>query len=313
MKIFVTGATRVLGNAVVPLLIARGHHVRALSRSQENMTVLNHLGADSVSADLFDVESLKQALAGCDAILHLATRIPPTMQMGKLASWQENDRIRREGTHNLVEAALAEGSVHIFIYPSFAFVYPDSGDKWIDANMTPVQPTPAPRSTLDAEATVARFAGENRRGISLRMGSFYGPESPSTQEQISYARKGIAAFPGSSHAYLPQIWVQDAASAIIAALEQQVPSGVYDVVDDEPLPRGEVFEAMARALGRKHLLHIPAPLMRMMTGVVYDTMSSSLRISNRRFKEVTDWRPEVANARDGWARIAGVNREAVHA
>jgi nucleoside-diphosphate-sugar epimerase len=55
--------------------------------------------------------------------------------MGKLASWHENDRIRREGTHNLVEAALAEGGVHVFIYPSFALVYPDSGDKWIDADI----------------------------------------------------------------------------------------------------------------------------------------------------------------------------------
>jgi nucleoside-diphosphate-sugar epimerase len=233
--------------------------------------------------------------------------------MGKLSSWQENDRIRREGTNNLVEAALATGNVHVFIYPSFAPVYPDSGDKWIDASMTPVQPTPTLRSTLDAEAAVTQFCGENRRGISLRMGLFYGPESPTMQEQISFARKGIATFPGNSDAYLPQIWVQDAASAIVAALDQQVPSGIYDVVDDEPLPRGEVFAAMAQAVGRKRLLHIPAPLMRMMIGVVYDMMSRSLRISNRRFKKVADWKPEVRNARDGWARIAEASREAVHA
>ena len=313
MKIFVTGATRVLGNATAPLLITGGHHVSALSRSKDNMTALSHLGVEPVSADLFNVESLKRAIADCDAILHLATRIPPTMQMGKLSSWQENDRIRREGTNNLVEAALATGNVHTFIYPSFALVYPDSGDKWIDADSTPVQPPLTLRSTLDAEATVARFAGEGRRGISLRMGLFYGPEPPSTLEQISYARKGFATFPGNSNAYLPQIWVRDAASAIVAALEPSVPSGVYDIVDDEPLPRGEVFTAMARAVGRKRLLRIPAPIMRMMLGVVYDLMSRSLRITNRRFKQVTDWRPEVANARDGWVRIADANREAVHA
>ncbi len=310
MKIFVTGATRVLGSATVPLLIAGGHRVSALSRSQNNVTVLSRLGAEPVAADLFNVESLKQALADCDAILHLATRIPPTMQMGKLSSWQENDRIRREGTNNLVEAALAMGNVHTFIYPSFALIYPDSGDKWIDAEMTQVQPAPTLRSTLDAEAAVARFAGENRRGISLRMGAFNGPESPTTHELISYARKGFAAFPGSSNAYLPSIWVQDAASAIVAALEPSVPSGVYDIVDDDPLTRAEIFAAMARAVGRKHLLRIPAPIMRMMLGIVYDMMSRSLRISNRRFKEVTDWRPEVTNARNGWARLAEDKREA---
>jgi hypothetical protein len=62
------------------------------------------------------------------------------MKMGRLSAWQENDRIRREGTRNLVKAALAVGGVQIFIYPSFAFVYPDSGNRWIDADSTAVQP-----------------------------------------------------------------------------------------------------------------------------------------------------------------------------
>src|SRR5258707_2180216 len=120
--------------------------------------------------------------------------------MGKLASWNENGRIRREGTHNLVEAALAEGGVHVFIYPSFALAYPDSGDKWIDAGMTPVQPTPTLRSTLDAEAAVARFAGENRRGISLRMGSFYGKEIPRRFSPANRDRKSTRL--NSSHAHI---------------------------------------------------------------------------------------------------------------
>src|SRR5947209_10074625 len=303
MQIFVTGATRVLGHPVVQALVDAGNRVRALSRSQENVAVLRQLGADAVPASLFEVGSLKPALTGSDAILHLATRIPPTLKMGRLSAWQENDHIRREGTRNLVEAALAVGGVQTFIYPSYAFVYPDSGERWIDASTTPAQPTATLQSTLDAEAAVAQFTGEGRRGISLRMGSLYGPESPATREQLDYARKGMAAFPGRRDAYLPQVTVQDAASAIITALTQPIPAGVYDVVDDEPLTRGEVFAAMAQAVGRKHLWQPPALLMRMMTGVVYKMMSRSLRISNRRFKEVSGWLPEVPDARLGWARI----------
>ncbi len=187
-----------------------------------------------------------------------------------------------------------------FIYPSFAFVYPDSGNTWIDAETTPVQPAVPVRSTLEAEVT--RFAGHERRGISLRMGALYGPE-PTTGQFVRSAHRGIAAFPGAHDAYLPQIWVQDAASAIIAALTQPVPSGVYDIVDNEPLTRGEVFAAMAQAVGRKHLWQPPALLMRMMAGVVYDMMSRSLRVSNRRFKAVSSWQPLVSNAHVGWARI----------
>jgi nucleoside-diphosphate-sugar epimerase len=302
MNIFVAGATGVLGKAVVPGLVAGGHDICALSRSEVNRRVLQGFGAEPIQADLFAEESLERALAGCEAILHLATNIPPTTQMGRRSAWQENDRIRGVGTRTLVEAALAAGSVRTFIYPSFAFVYPDSGDRWIDAQTTPVQPAVAARSTLTAEAEVTRFAGHERRGISLRMGSLYGPE-PTTGQFLRFARWGIAAFPGRHDAYLPQIWVQDAARAIIAALTQPVPSGVYDIVDDEPLTRGEVFAAMAQAVGRKHLWQLPAVLMRMMTGVVYDIMSRSLRVSNRRFKAVSSWQPLVPDAQVGWSRL----------
>jgi hypothetical protein len=88
---------------------------------------------------------------------------------------------------------------------------------------------------------VARFAGPERRGISLRMGSFYGPD-PTSWQLLRYARMGIAAFPPG---------------ALVAAMTQPVPSGVYDLVDDEPLTRGEVFAALAQAVGRKHLWQPP--------------------------------------------------------
>ncbi len=310
MEIFLTGATRVLGRPVVQRLVAAGHRVRALSRSEENAAALRQLGADPVPASLFEVESLKPALTGSDAILHLATSIPPTMKMGRLSAWQANDRLRREGTRNLVAAALAVGGVETFIYPSFAFVYPDSGDSWIDAGTTPVQPAATLHSTLDAEVAVARFAGNERRGISLRLGALYGPESPATWEFLSYARRGIAAFPGSRDAYLPLIWVQDATSAIVAALTQTVPSGIYDIVDDEPLRRADLFDAVAQAVGRKHLRPLPDLLMRILLGTKYDDMHRSLRISNRRFKAVSNWNPMVPNARLGWTRVVEESRVA---
>ena len=302
MKIFITGATGVLGRPVVELLVSADQNVRALSRSPENAALLRTLGAEPVAANLFEVDSLKSALAESDAVLHLATSIPPTMKLGQPSAWKENDRIRSVGTCALVEAALATGSVKTFIYPSYAFVYPDSGDSWIDAETTPVQPAVTLRSTLDAEAEVARFAGNARRGISLRMGGLYGPE-PTSWQFLRYARKGIAAFPGAHDAYLPQIWVQDAASAIVAALRQPVPSGIYDIVDDEPLTRSEWFDALAQAVGRKHLWPLPDLPMRMLTGATYDTIHRSLRISNRHFKAVSNWKPAVPNARVGWARL----------
>jgi 2-alkyl-3-oxoalkanoate reductase len=85
MEIFLTGATRVLGHTVVQRLVAAGHRVRAFSRSEENAVALRQLGTDPVPASLFEVESLKPALTGSDATLHLAASIPPTMKMGAMS------------------------------------------------------------------------------------------------------------------------------------------------------------------------------------------------------------------------------------
>src|SRR5215217_5307307 len=127
--VFVTGATGVLGRATIPQLLASGYTVRALSRDEANDATIRALGAEPVRGDLFDPNSLFRADAGADAVLHLATRIPPSSELRRRSAWVENDRIRAEGTMNLVNVAL-EGGTRVFVYPSFAFVYPDSGDAW---------------------------------------------------------------------------------------------------------------------------------------------------------------------------------------
>ncbi|MGH2493228.1 MAG: NAD-dependent epimerase/dehydratase family protein, partial [Ktedonobacteraceae bacterium] len=265
---------------------------------------LRRTGAHPVQVDLFDVEALKQALVGHEAIYHLATKIPPAAQIGRSSAWLENDRLRRDGARNLVEAALAVGTVQTIIYPSFDFLYPGSGDTWLDAQATPVK-TATLFSTVEAEEAVARFAESGqRRGISLRLGAFYGPEAPSSWAMLDYARKGIGAFPGARAGYLPQIWLQDAITALLLALTEPVPSGVYDIVDDEPVTRAQMYTLLAHAVGRKHLLVLPDLLMRLMTRAKYADMSRSLRISNRLFKAVSSWQPTVPNARIGWDLMA---------
>ena len=310
MNIFVTGATGVLGKPAVRLLVEAGHHVYALSRSDANTTIVRQLGAEPISADLFDRDELIKALetTKAEAIVHMATKIPSMMRMGKVSSWQENDRIRRDGTRNLVDAALAMG-VQTLIYPSFYYVYPDCGDLWIDADSTPVQSNIIVQSTIDAEAEVARFSKEQRRGIVLRMGSLYGPEAPSAMDFFHMAQKGFAALPGKGDAYLSYIWVEDAARAIVVALTE-APAGVYDIVDDEPLTRDAFVEALAQSVGRRRLLRVPNGVVKMMAGAAADVASRSQRVSNRRFKEVTSWRPEVPDVRKGWGLVAQVRGKA---
>src|SRR5260370_6443778 len=122
--------------------------------------------------------------------------------------------------------------VQTIIYPSFNFLYPSSGDTWLDAQATPVK-TATLFSTVEAEEAVARFAASDptkqRRGISLRLGAFYGPEAPSSWAMLDYARKGIGAFPGAPAGYLPQIWLQNAINALLLPLTEPLPSASYAI------------------------------------------------------------------------------------
>ncbi|HET8524447.1 MAG TPA: NAD(P)-dependent oxidoreductase [Thermomicrobiales bacterium] len=299
MKVFVTGGTRVLGQATVSRLIERGHTVKGLIHSAESEEVLRRLGAEPVHGDLFDPDSLRKAMGDADAVLHLATRIPPTNKMKQAAAWAENDRIRTEGTRNLVDVALAS-NVQAFVFPGVTLLYPDRGDAWIDAGATKPAPSEPTVTSLTSEAEVARFAATGRRGVTLRLGPLYGPTSPQTQEILAYARKHIAAIFGPQDAYFSSIWVDDAAAAISTAMER-APSGVYDIVDDEPLTRREFNTAVAEAVGKKRLWQPPAFLARMFAGAtLYEMLGRSQRVSNRRFKEATGWTPSVPNARIGW-------------
>ncbi|MET0620569.1 MAG: NAD-dependent epimerase/dehydratase family protein, partial [Thermoanaerobaculia bacterium] len=201
MKVFVAGATGVVGRRLVPLLIAQGHSVTAIARSSDKRLALTRAGAKPVSADLFSPAALHGAVRGHDAVVNVATHIPsPPWRVVLRSAWAENDRIRREGSANLVDAAIVVGAAR-FIQESFAPVYPDGGEKWIDES-TPLAPTAYNRSLLDAERSAQRFTDSGRAGVALRFGAFYGPDAEHLADTIRMVRKGRAPLPGDAGAYV---------------------------------------------------------------------------------------------------------------
>ena len=173
---FVTGATGVIGRIVVPELVKRGWRVTAVGRSPAKRAELVKMGARGMELDMFDGSVVRRALDGHDAVINLATHMPPSILRTMLPwEWRENDHIRREGSATLVDAALDVG-VTRFVQESFAPVYEDGGDQWIDERW-PMRPTKYNRTVLDAEHSAARFTMAGRTGIVLRFASFYGPDS----------------------------------------------------------------------------------------------------------------------------------------
>ena len=301
MSILVVGGTGTLGRPVVRRLVAAGIEVRGLARSSTNEATLRHLGAKPVRGDLFDAAGMTRALAGCKRLLHLATKIPPVREATRMAAWTENDRIRTHGTRVLVDAALAAGGTGL-VYPSLCLTYSDQGAAWIDTD-TDLQPgTDMLLSTVTAEKEVSRFSTKGGRGVVLRMGSFYGPDAPNTIDALALARRGMAMLMGARSAYFSLIWVEDAAAAVVVAA-QNAPAGVYNVVDDDPLTRGDLAGLMASAVGRKTLFLTPRWLARLAGGRAIEPLTRSQRVTNRGFRDATGWVPDMRSAREGWARI----------
>src|SRR5262245_33847400 len=132
MRVFVTGATGVVGRRLMPLLVAAGHEVTAVGRTDAARQAVRESGASAVALDIFSPAAVRSAFTGHQAVVNLATHIPHTA-FGMLfrAGWRENDRIRTSASAILSEAAIAAG-VERFVQESFAPVYPDSGDDWIE-------------------------------------------------------------------------------------------------------------------------------------------------------------------------------------
>src|SRR6266542_4045774 len=173
MRILVTGATGVLGRRTVPLLIAARHEVTAIGRSRARLEALRRSGARPLELELFDRDAIGRAMVGHDAVLNLATHIPK-MGLGAFlpGAWAENDRIRKEASALLVDAALERG-VQRFVQESFAPIYPDRGADWISEEVAP-SAVRYNRTVLDAEASAQRFTAAGGTGVVLRFAFLYG-------------------------------------------------------------------------------------------------------------------------------------------
>ena len=301
-RIFVTGATGVVGAYALPLLISQGHEVTAVGRSPEKRARLEALGARAIELDTFDVGASRSALEGITTVINLATHMPSSsFKMMLRWQWRENDLIRREGSAALVQAALAAG-VQRFIQESFAPVYEDGGDKWI-AEGWPLRPAPYNRTALDAEHSATHFTEKGRIGIIGRFAGFYGPDSM-LREMIGVVKKGYSPLPGAFSAYWSSVAHEDAATAIVALVG--APPGAYNVSDDEPLSRREFAGVIAKAVGAKEPKPMPGFLVAL-GGKTTELLSRSQRVSNAKIKAATGWAPKWSSAREGMpAAIAGL-------
>ncbi|GLY83529.1 NAD-dependent epimerase/dehydratase family protein [Actinoallomurus iriomotensis] len=294
MRILVTGATGVIGQRVVKLLIAAGHTVTGVARTEPKAALLRDMGADPVEVDLFDPSAVRGAVAGHEAVVNLATKIPPPTQAARTSAWSETERIRREASRHLVDAALEAGAGR-FVQESICFIYADRGHAWIDEDV-PLDPPPLGRANEAAEAQARRFTEAGGTGVVLRFGQFYAWDSTHTRYMRRMARLRLPAIPGPKDAYASAIAADDAATAVVAALG--APAGTWNVTDDRPLTRGEFHRTLTETLGVRPPVTTGSLPLRLSRNLGFYLRSQ--RVSNRRFKQATGWSPRLTDAGAGW-------------
>jgi nucleoside-diphosphate-sugar epimerase len=307
MRVFVAGATGAIGRQLVPRLVAAGHEVHGMTRSESKQALLYELGAVPVIADALDPDQVAEAVgrAKPDVIVHQLTAIGPVDPRHMERDFAPTNRLRTEGTNHLLSAGHAIG-VQRFVAQSHIAAYERTGAA-VKSEEDPYDPAPvrAMRANLVAmrhlEATV--LGAEWTEGVVLRYGWFYGPGTSlaSDGDQFELIRRRKFPLVGDGGAVWSFVHVADAAAATVAAVEHGS-RGIYNVVADDPAPVAEWLPALARTLGAKQPKRVPRFVGRLFAGEAGAVMMTELRgASNAKAKRELAWRPEHPSWRQGFA------------
>ncbi|MGH6812994.1 MAG: NAD-dependent epimerase/dehydratase family protein [Methylocella sp.] len=258
MKILLAGATGAVGRRLVPLLRAAGHEVAGLTRTPAKADLLRSMGGEPVIADALDPPAVLSAprKAKPEIVIHQLTSIPSNLDYRNFdREFALTNRLRKEGTDNLLAAARAAG-VGRFIAQSFAgWSYAREGGP-VKTEEDPLDPNPPPafRRTLDAICRLeTAVTGQTAlAGLVLRYGFFYGPgtaigENGSMVNDVRKRR--IPNIRGGTGVW-SFIHIDDVARFTLAAIDRGAP-GVYNIVDDDSASVSQWLPALAEALGAK--------------------------------------------------------------
>ena len=306
MRIFVAGASGVIGRPLTEQLIAAGHEVVGITRSEQRAEGLRAAGATPVLGDVFDPGGLRRHLESArpDVVIHQLTALPKRIDPRKIETkLAATNRLRTEGTKNLFDAALAAGAKR-FIAQSIAFAYDPRGE---GLNTEESALHQSPHASFAETIAAVRSLEETTLshgdlpGLALRYGFFYGPgtvyaQDGSFAEDVRRRRIPIIGNGGGVYSF---VHVEDAATATVAALDRGAP-GIYNIVDDEPAAVLDWLPVYAESLGARRPRRVPRWLARMLAGPYAVYLFCEQRgASNAKAKRLLGWEPKHPSWRAG--------------
>jgi nucleoside-diphosphate-sugar epimerase len=308
MKVFIEGASGVLGRQLIPLLVADGHDVVALTRSREKAEDLHELGAEPLVGDGLDRTAVTRAVreAEPEVVIHQMTGLSSVTSFENLdRELAATNRLRTEGTDILLEAARGAGARRAIVQSYGLWSFPEAEGRAATEEDTP---DPDPPATLADTVGAVRYvestvpAADGIEGLALRYGLFYGPETGlSADGALTEAvRQGQWPIVGDGAGAYSFIHVEDAATATLAALERGA-AGIYNVADDEPAPAAVWVAGLAEMLGAEPPERVPEEVALPVAGEYPVYLSTRLSgLSNEKAKRELGWSPRYATWREGF-------------
>ena len=292
---------------MVRQFLERGHRVVGLARDEKGGQTIRKLGGEAAVGDIFDAGSLARAFGRADVVIHAATSIPAKVSGGG-AGWKLNDRLRREGTRALTEAAARVGA-KTYIQQSVVWVARPADDSFFEEKTPVGEPGELYRSALDGERTAAEAGGRYGFDVAvLRCGGFYAPDAHHTRLFAQGLLKRRLPLVGAGEAVSANLHADDAAGAFVAAAEAGRP-GLWHVTDDEPTTIREMLVEFARVLGAPPPRRVPLWLGRLfLPKALVEFFTRSTRTSNRLFREEVGWSPRFPSFKAGLRDIIEVWR-----
>lgn len=311
MRVFVAGATGVVGQPLVRKLLAAGHDVTGTTRSQDRAAQIEAAGATAVVCDALDADSVALAVegAGPEVVVNQLTNLPTDGNQRKSGYFDSTNRLRREGGRILIEAAQSAG-VKRLVTQSIAFTYMPEGSRVKDESAPTMGGFPGPQgeafaAMLDHERSVLEADG--LEGLVLRYGFFYGPgtyyaNDGATAEEVRKRRYPVV---GAGTGTFSFVHVDDAADAACLAVSAGS-QGIYNVVDDEPAALKDWLPVYAEALGARPPRKVPFWLARLIAGKGLAEAAIGMRgASNGKARDELGWTPAHSSWRTGFAESFG--------
>jgi 2-alkyl-3-oxoalkanoate reductase len=309
MKVFLAGATGAIGSRLALLLVRAGHKVVGTTRTPAKADLIRAAGAQAVVVDALNPDSVMNVIQSAkpDVIIHQLTAIPARLNLRKFdRNFAMTNRLRTEGTDNLLAAAHANG-VRRFIAQSYAgWPYARVGDpvKTEDDPLDDKAPAELRRSVEAIRHLESAVLGSGLEGLVLRYGGLYGPGTSLGEGGffLEEVRKRHVPVIGTGAGVWSFLHIDDAAQATAAAIERGE-RGLYNVVDDNPAPVSDWLPALAAAIGANAPWHVPTFIGRLAVGEHGVMMMTESRgASNAKAKRVLGWAPIWPSWREGFRR-----------